>query len=144
MLFRSLDIGPRIWDGKEEKKLVGFTVKVPAGASAGNVGNFQHKAFIVDLVQLKLHPDRLKQRLSGQLGAGNADKLIAELETIAETAMADPGQLVEAVKAARQRLPLLWSHYSACTAEIENDGHRFGENLPEADKNALIAFLATL
>jgi len=52
--------------------------------------------------------------------------------------------MVETVKAARQRLPLLWSLYSSCTQEIENDGHRFGENLPESDKNALIAFLATL
>ena len=31
-----------------------------------------------------------------------------------------------------------------CTAEIENDGHRFGEDLSDADKKALIAFLATL
>ena len=28
-----LDIGPRIFDGKEEKSLAGFTVRVPAGAS---------------------------------------------------------------------------------------------------------------
>ena len=34
-------------DGKEEKKLVGFTVKVAAGSTAGNVGNFQHKRFAV-------------------------------------------------------------------------------------------------
>jgi len=34
--------------------------------------------------------------------------------------------------------------YSSCSTEIENDGHRFGEDLSEADKNALIAFLATL
>jgi len=27
---------------------------------------------------------------------------------------------------------------------VENDGHRFGEDLPEADKKALTAFLATL
>ena len=29
-------------------------------------------------------------------------------------------------------------------AEVENDGHRFGEDLPDADKKALIAFVATL
>jgi len=34
--------------------------------------------------------------------------------------------------------------YSSCTADVENDGHTFGEDLPEADKKALIAFLATL
>ncbi len=139
-----LDIGPRIWDGKEEKKLVGFTVKVQAGATAGNVGNFQHKSFIVDLVELKLHRDRLQQRLSGSLGADNARKLMAELDTIADVASKDPSAMVEAVKAARARLPLLARAYSSCSEEIENNGHRFGEDLPEADKNALIAFLATL
>ena len=37
-----------------------------------------------------------------------------------------------------------WQAYSSCTADVENDGHRFGEDLPDADKKALIAFLATL
>jgi hypothetical protein len=58
--------------------------------------------------------------------------------------VADPGKLVDAVKAARERLPLLWQVYSSCTVEIENEGHPFGEDLPPEDKNALIAFLATL
>lgn len=139
-----LDIGPRIWDGKEEKKLVGFTVKVTAGSTAGNVGNFQHKRFAMDLVELKLHRDRLEKRLSGRLGTENAKKLMAELDTIADVAIKDPGAMVEVVKAARARLPLMARVYSSCTEEIENNGHRFGENLPETDKKALIAFLATL
>jgi hypothetical protein len=41
-------------------------------------------------------------------------------------------------------LPLLGEVYSSCNAEIENDGHRFGEDLSPSDKKALIAFLATL
>lgn len=139
-----LDIGPRIWDGQEEKKLVGFTVKVPAGSTAGNVGNFQHKAFIVDLIDLKLHPDRLEKRLTARVGSDKAKQVMKALEGIADTAIADPGRLVDAVKAARQRLPLVWTLYSACNAEIENNGHRFGENLAPTDKDALIAFLATL
>jgi hypothetical protein len=139
-----LDVGPRIWDGKEEKKVIGFTVKVPAGATAGDVGNFQHKALILDLVDLKLHPDVLKKRLTGRVGADNAVKLAAELKTIADTALSDPGRLVDAVAAARRNLPLFWSEYSSCTEAVENAGHPFGEDLPETDKNALIAFLATL
>jgi hypothetical protein len=139
-----LDIGPRIWDGKEEKKLIGFTVRIEAGAAAGNVGDFQHKSFTLDLVDLKLHRDRLQQRLSGRLGADNTKKLMAELDTIAKVAIENPGAMVEAFKAARARLPLLAQVYSSCTEEIENNGHRFGENLPETDKNALTAFLATL
>jgi cytochrome c1 len=139
-----LDIGPKIFDGKEEKKLIGFTVRVPAGATAGNVGNFQHKAFIVDLVTAKLKPAELEARLAKVLPAAEAKKLAAEMQAIGKAIVADPGRLVEVVREARARTPSLWQVYSSCTAEIENDGHRFGEDLPEADKNALIAFLATL
>ena len=139
-----LDIGPRLWDGQDEKKLAGFTVRIPAGASAGHVGNFQHKPFIVDLVTVKLRPQELEKRYTGRVGADNAKKLVGEMNTIANAIAADPSKLLDAIKAARERLPLLWEVYSSCTEEIENAGHPFGENLSPADKNALIAFLATL
>jgi hypothetical protein len=34
--------------------------------------------------------------------------------------------------------------YSNSTADVENGGHSYGESLSPADKQALIAFLATL
>ena len=139
-----LDIGPRIFDGKEEKRLVGFTVRVPAGATAGNVGNFRHKDFIVDLIQSKLKPAELEARLATLLPAAEAKQLAAEMQNIGKAIVDDPNRLVEVVKEARARTPALWQVYSSCGAEIENDGHRFGEDLAETDKNALIAFLATL
>ena len=121
-----LDIGPRIFDGTEEKRLAGFTVRVPAGATAGNVGNFQHKAFIVDLVQARLKPDALEARLAGLLPADEAKQLAAEMQSIGKAIVADPDRLVDVVKEARARTPALWQVYSSCRAEIENDGHRFG------------------
>ncbi|MDP1926471.1 MAG: cytochrome c [Thiobacillus sp.] len=139
-----LDIGPRIFDGQEEKRLAGFTVRVPAGATAGNVGNFRHKDFIVDLVHAKLKPKELEARLASVLPASDAKKLAAEMQAIGRAIVSDPDRLVEVVKEARARTPALWQVYSSCSAEIENDGHRFGEDLSDADKNALIAFLATL
>lgn len=139
-----LDIGPKIFDGQAEKRLVGFTVRVPAGATAGNVGNFRHKDFIVDLVRAKLRPKELEARLGTVLPPAEAGKLAAEMQTIGKAIVADPERLVAVVKEARARTPALWQVYSSCSAEIENDGHRFGEDLSDADKNALIAFLATL
>ena len=35
-------------------------------------------------------------------------------------------------------------YYSNLLEPVENAGHRFGESLSESDKQALIAFLATL
>jgi hypothetical protein len=139
-----LEIGPRIFDGKEEKRLAGFTVRVPAGATAGNVGNFLHKDFIVDLARARLQPQALEARLATVLPAAEARRLTAEMQTIGRAIVSDPDRLVDVVKAARGRNPALWQVYSSCSAEIENDGHRFGEDLSDADKNALIAFLATL
>jgi hypothetical protein len=66
------------------------------------------------------------------------------MQTIGKAIVDDPDRLVEVVKEARARMPALWQVYSSCSEEIENDGHRFGEDLAETDKNALIAFLATL
>ncbi len=54
--------------------------------------------------------------------------------------MRRPAQMVEAVR----KHPDLLVVYSSCTADVENDGHRFGEGLTAADKLALTAFLATI
>jgi hypothetical protein len=138
-----IDIGPRVWDGAEEK-LAGFSVRIPAGSTAGKVGNFQHKAFIDDLIASKMHAQQLEQNYTARVGAANAHQLVLAMQETANAIVLDPGKLVDAIHAASTRLPLLGEMYSSCTAEIENDGHRFGEDLSPADKKALIAFLATL
>ncbi len=139
-----LDLGPKVWDGKDEKKLFGFTLRIPAGTNSGLLGNFQHKPFIVDLVQAKTKPQELEARLTKQLGASNGHKVAQEMKTIATAITNDPSQLLATIKAAKERLPLLLEVYSSCTADVENDGHRFGQDLSDKDKKALIAFLATL
>ncbi len=52
-------LGPRTWDGKEEKQVAGFTVVLPAGTSVNGVASFRHKTFVNDLLLAKLHPDQL-------------------------------------------------------------------------------------
>ena len=42
------------------------------------------------------------------------------------------------------KYPKILEAYSSCLATVENGGHRFGTDLSDADKKALIAFLATL
>jgi hypothetical protein len=121
-----------LWDGKEEKELFGFTLVVPKGATAGVLGNLQHKQFVNDLILAKLHPDQLEKKR----GKAHAD----EMKQVLTEIIADPAKIVETVGKRKD----LVAAYSSCTAVVENDGHTFGESLPEADKNALIAFLATL
>ena len=109
--------------------------------TASTLGNFQHKAFIVDLVRAKTAPDELERSLAKRLGKESARKVLADLQAVAREVTGKPNGLVEALRA---RPYLIKQVYSSCTAEVENAGHRFGEDLSEADKNALIAFLATL
>lgn len=142
----TLRLGPKLWDGTDKETLLGFKITIPGeidgrGVTAGTLGNFQHKQFVVDLVQARTKPQELEARLVQQLGESEGKKVVADLQAIGGEIAGRPNGLVEALK---QRPYLVRDVYSACTAEIENAGHRFGEDLPDADKKALTAFLATL
>ena len=136
----SLGMGLRTVEDGKEKQVVGLTIVVPKGASSAGLVNFQHKRFVRDLVQLRLKPDALDRELAGQFGDDEGKKIATDLRTVARELMKQPEKLVETLR----KHPKLLEAYSSCTADVENDGHRFGEDLPEADKKALIAFLATL
>ncbi|MCW5605659.1 MAG: hypothetical protein KIS79_16205, partial [Burkholderiales bacterium] len=141
-----LRVGPRLWDGTSREKLLGFQITIPAeidgrGVTAGTLGNFLHKQFIVDLVQAKVKPDDLAAQLTGRLGPDRSKQVLSDLQAIGSEILDKPGNLVDAMK---KRPYLVKEVYSSCTADIENAGHRFGEDLPDEDKKALTAFLATL
>lgn len=136
----SIALGPRLWDAGDEQGVLGLAVTLPAGAGAGALGNFQHKRFVVDLVESKLHPRDLRARLDKEFGAEQGGKVMQALEEIREEALHDPSRMVDEIRARR----FLLDAYSSCTAAVENEGHRFGEGLSPADKKALTAFMATL
>jgi hypothetical protein len=135
-----LPLSLRTVDGGVEKLLYGFTVVVPKGTTAGALGDFQHKAFFDDLVLGKLDSSALEKKLAAQLGEADAKEIAAELKRVSVEMLKDPSQLIETI----HKYPKIVRVYSSCTADIENAGHRFGTDLTETDKNALIAFLATL
>jgi hypothetical protein len=117
-----------------------MTVVLPKGMNSAGLGNFDHKAFVRDLVELRLKPQVLEQRLGRELGAEEATKTVADLRAVSGELLKSPERPIETMR----RHPRLVELYSSCTADIENDGHRFGEDLSDQDKKALIAFLATL
>lgn len=142
----TIRLGPKLWDGTSKETLLGFKIVIPKeinghGVTAGTVGNFQHKEFVADLVQAKTKPQEVQARLIKRLGQAEGLKVMADLQTIGNEILGKPDGLVEALA---KRPYLVHEVYSSCTAEIENAGHRFGEDLPDADKKALTAFLATL
>ena len=86
-----LEVGPRLWDGKDEKKILGFTLTVPKGTPAASLGNFQHKPFLVDLISSKVKPEELKKRLTQRVGAEKAEKISTELRVILSEAVDERG-----------------------------------------------------
>lgn len=138
-----LDMGPKLWDAEDQQqhKVVGFTFRVPKGTPAGLLGNFQHKQFVIDLVHSKIKPDELSKRLTQAAGREQGAEVMTALKEIRQEVVEDPANMLSAIN---KRMKLLINVYSTCTDEVENIGHRFGEDLSDQDKNALIAFLATL
>jgi hypothetical protein len=129
-----IDVGIRPLEGKTEKPLGGFgQVKIPMGASAGFLNGLQHKQLIGDLFLAKRHPAQAGSRRQEGLWSHPAGNGRRRPEA--------PGPLrrhpAREARLPQRQLPDLHQ-------EIENEGHRFGEDLSEADKKALTAFLATL
>ncbi|MES2356207.1 MAG: cytochrome c [Pseudomonadota bacterium] len=129
-----VDLGLRPWDGKEEKPLFGLgKVVIPKGTAAGYVGGLMYKQFVDDLFLAKRDPAKLE--------AAGKKEIIPKLQSMADDVLKNPARIVDVLKENRN---FMKANYDSCTAEVENEGHRFGEDLSEADKKALIAFLATL
>jgi hypothetical protein len=129
-----IDVGIRPLDGKVEKPLGGFgQVKIPMGTSAGYLNGLQHKQLIGDLFLAKRDPARLE--------AAGKKALVPTLQSIADEVLKNPSRFVEVL---RQHHDFVAAHYQSCDQLVENEGHRFGEDLSEADKKAVTAFLATL
>ncbi|HRH13632.1 MAG TPA: cytochrome c [Azonexus sp.] len=129
-----IDVGIRPLEGKTEKPLGGFgQVRIPEGTSAGFLNGLQHKQLIGDLFLAKRDPARLE--------ATGKKELTPTLAAMADEVLKHPARFVDIL---REKRDFLSANYETCTQEIENEGHRFGEDLSEADKKALTAFLATL
>ena len=142
----TLRVGPRLWDGDEARQVLGLEIVIPAEVegrqiTAGRVGNFQHKPFIVDLVRSKTAPAELEADLAKRFGTGDAKRIAADFKSIAEDLKKNPRSLASAIA---RRPHLAAQFYTSCREDLENGGHRFGEGLPPEDKKALTAFLATL
>jgi hypothetical protein len=107
--------------------------RIPKGTSAGFIGGLLHKDFIGDLYRAKREPALLE--------AAGKKALVPELQGIADDLLKNPDRFVDVLS---QKRKFLQTNYQTCMQEVENEGHRFGEDLSEAEKKALIAFLATL
>jgi hypothetical protein len=127
-----LDVGIRAWDGQEEKTIVGTQLHIPAGVHAGFLSGFRHKLFARDFV------NSVKATAAEANADGNG--YVRDLKGV----YADVVNGKSFVDAMMKRRNLLRERYWSCMEDFENRGHPFGTDLPEEEKRALTAFLATL
>jgi hypothetical protein len=121
----------------------GFQLQIPEGIPAAIPGNLRHKELVEDLVLAKTNVQRLREKYKSR---SDADKIVATVQDILKqlaTGLATSADTVIA-RIGRNHLPFIQQMYSNSTAEVENEGHTFGQGLSPADKRALIAFLSTL
>ena len=135
-----ISVALRLKDGSAEKELFGLTVVIPKGTDSGALGNFQHKPFLNDLLLAALRPGELETKLTQRLGEKDGKVMAQQMQSLQLELLKDPAKMLDSV----HKYPKILEAYSSCLASVENGGHRFGTDLSDADKKALIAFLATL
>jgi len=131
---------PKLGDGKLER-FIDTAIRFPVGTPAARIGNFRHKELVGDLVMARVDFDKLKAKYAGRYKAegekGKGEQIANTIKEKGKELLEKPGTILEAGAELREV-------YSNSLAVIENDGHRFGEDLSDKEKDALTAFLATL
>lgn len=108
-----------------------FTILFPKGFPAAQLGNFNYKQFVQDLLTAVQDPTSpfIHHRLS-------------EFQSLLESLRKNPETFT--ILTVRENFKRkLWRYFTS-TALVENQGHRFGETLSSQEKGYLMAFLATL
>jgi hypothetical protein len=127
---------PKLGDAKQDR-FIDTAVRFPVGTPAARIGNFRHKELVEDLVTARVDFDKLKAKYVGRYGAEKGAQIAKTIQDKGTELLAKPGTILEAGAELREV-------YSNSLAVIENDGHRFGEDLSDKQKDALTAYLATL
>ncbi|MBS1985302.1 MAG: hypothetical protein JST16_14130 [Bdellovibrionales bacterium] len=125
------------------KAPVGIYLKIPAGTDVSSLGGFRHKEFIGDFLEYMRAPEKFLPKAQSKFGS-DAPRLVAAFESTRTKFMANPATGNRLVTADPEQLKFYFQIYGNCPASLDNQGHRFGEDLPDSDKKALIAFLMTL
>jgi len=119
---------------------VGLSIRVPKGTPALKLNSLRYKDMIQDIVLLR-EPDKLEAKYKDIL-AERRRELIQGLQQLRNTLTANAGRFT--LDITNVQGDFIQAFYSNVLGRVENAGHRFGEGLSDREKQALIAFLATL
>jgi hypothetical protein len=134
-----VDIAPDVKIGGFEG---GLSIKLPKGAPAILLNSLRIKDILQDITLSRRDPARLAAKYKDILTAGQFAELKDGLDRLHAFLIARPGHITLDITQTEREF--IQKYYSNVLGRIENSGHRFGEGLSDRDKQALIAFLATL
>jgi hypothetical protein len=133
-----LDVAPKMEVAGRE---FGLSVRVPPEVPQAALGTLRYKDLIGDSVLVLTDEDKLRAKYDGELSDAQLDELVAGLTQVRRGVFDDTDEVVRNLRA---QWPFIEKYYVNSKARVENAGHTFGEDLSDGDKQALIAFLATL
>ena len=132
-----VDVAPNVTvlDGVE----AGLSIKIPKGTPALKLNSLRYKDMLQDIVLMLRDPDRLEAKYKDILSPERRRELVQGLQQV--RAELKPGLTFDLTKASDD---FIQAYYSNVLGRVENGGHTFGKDLSDREKQALIAFLATL
>ena len=134
-----IDVAPQIKLGDLE---TGLSLRVPKDFPAVLINSLRYKDLLQDMVLDERDPDKLEAKYEALLTLKRFKELKAGLAELRALLRSEPGYFL--LDLTRVRSDFIQTYYSNVLDRIDNDGHRFGANLSDDDKRALMAFLATL
>src|SRR5262249_19099563 len=117
----------------------GLSIKIPKGTPALKLNSLRYKDMLQDIVLMLRDPDRLEAKYKDILSPERRRELVQGLQQV--RAELKPGLTYDLTKASDD---FIQAYYSNVLGRVENGGHTFGKDLSDREKQALIAFLATL
>jgi hypothetical protein len=120
----------------------GLSLRLPKGVPAVLLNSLRYKDLIQDITLAERNPAKLEAKYQELLTREQFNGLKEGLAKLREMLIAQPGHLVVDITEAQGGF--IQTYYSNVLGHLENAGHRFGEHLSDREKEALIAFLATL
>ena len=135
-----VDVAPKLKIGDLE---TGLSLRVPKGSPAVMLNSLRYKDLLQDVVLAARDPAKLDRKYETLL----TPEQLAELQgrsrpDPAASCSSKQGFMTFDITAVQR--DFIQRYYSNVLERVENAGHRFGENLSDREKQALIAFLATL
>jgi hypothetical protein len=120
----------------------GLRITLPKGYPAVLLNSLRYKDLLQDIVLSQSDPAKLEAKYRDLLTPAQFEELKEGLGRVRVPVTARDGPYTLDITVTEREF--IQSYYSNSLTRVENAGHHFGADLPDRDKQALIAFLATL